>query len=59
MKVSFTWDEWLAQRASVKAITDKITAAPIRRAESSSDSRLKKAFNGERGPAFRNDSRHA
>ena len=50
LKTSWTWEEWLASRAATRAITDKISPAPCRRAESSSDKRLRAAFDGERYP---------
>jgi len=49
-KREWTWEEWLASRAATRAITDKISPAPCRRAESSSDKRLRAAFDGERAP---------
>jgi hypothetical protein len=50
MKVRFSWEEWRSQRAAVRALADRITPNPIRRQESSSDERLKKAFGGRRAP---------
>lgn len=52
MKTKWTWEEWLAERSERKALSDRITPDPIRRTQSSSDRRLKKAFHGKRGPRF-------
>jgi len=56
MKTSWTWEEWLQSRKARKAASDRITTESIRRAASSSDRRLKKAFGGQRGPAFNRES---
>ena len=50
LKTKWTWEEWLASRAATRAITEKISLGPCRRAESSSDKRLRAAFDGERYP---------
>ncbi|MBL8026790.1 MAG: hypothetical protein JNL74_10290 [Fibrobacteres bacterium] len=50
MKTSWTWEEWMSSRATRKAIADKYGPPVTRRKESSSDRRLRKAFNGERAP---------
>ena len=50
LKVKWTWEEWLASRAATRAVSDKISPAPCRRLESSSDKRLRTAFDGERYP---------
>ena len=52
LKIRWTWEEWKAGRAALKAITDKITPEPIRRKESSSDRRLKAAYGGKRAPEY-------
>jgi len=50
LKTHWTWEEWLASRAATRAVSDKINPAPCRRPESSSDKRLRAAFDGERYP---------
>ncbi len=52
LKTDWTWEEWLQSRAARRAIAERIGPAVTRRRESSSDSRLRRAFQGERGPAF-------
>lgn len=52
LKTDWTWDEWLASRAARRAAADKIGPPVTRRKESSSDRRLRAAFQGERGPTF-------
>lgn len=47
-----TWEQWQAGRAERRRIGNLVAPAIIRRAESSSDRRLRATFNGERGPAF-------
>ena len=54
IKINWTWEEWQASRKARRAVTDIITAASVRRSESSSDKRLRSAFDGERGPSFTN-----
>jgi len=51
-KTSWTWAEWQASRAARKAVADRFGPPVTRRRESSSDRRLRRAFKGERGPAF-------
>jgi len=50
LKTKWTWEEWLASRAATRAATEKASPGPCRRAESSSDRRLRAAFGGERFP---------
>ena len=57
LKTHWTWEEWQAQRAATRAITDKVSPAPCRRAESSSDKRLRAAFDGLRAPAAEKETR--
>lgn len=52
IKINWTWEEWQASRKARKAATDCITTTSVRRKNSSSDKRLKLAFDGERGPSF-------
>ncbi len=47
-----TWEQWQAGRAERRRIGNLVAPPIIRRAESSSDQRLRATFNGERGPAF-------
>jgi hypothetical protein len=48
----FTWERWQAGRAERRRLGNVVAPAIIRRAESSSDARLRKAFDGDRGPPF-------
>lgn len=57
MKTSWTWEEWQASRAARKAAASRIGPPVLRRRESASDPRLRRAFNGARGPAFDGESR--
>jgi len=50
LKTRWTWEEWKAGRAALRAVTDKVHPGSIRRKSSSSDRRLREAFAGERGP---------
>ena len=52
-KREWTWEEWQASRAATRAISNKISPAPCRRSESSSDKRLRAAFDGERAPKLK------
>ena len=56
LKTHWTWEEWQAQRAATKAITDKVSPKPCRCAESSSDKRLRAAFDGLRAPVTKNEN---
>jgi hypothetical protein len=47
-----TWEQWQAGRAERRRVGNLVAPAIIRRAESSSDQRLRETYNGERGPAF-------
>lgn len=49
-KVAWTWDEWLASREARRTTSRRVGPAVTRRKESSSDRRLRKEFDGERGP---------
>lgn len=44
------WDDWQKQREALRAISKKYAPDGLRRTSSSSDARLKRLFNGERGP---------
>jgi hypothetical protein len=48
----YTWEQWQAGREKRRRLGELVAPKVIRRAESSSDKRLREAFNGERGPAF-------
>jgi hypothetical protein len=52
LKTSWTWEEWLASREARRAAADRVGPPITRRRESSSDRRLRAAFDGRRGPAF-------
>ena len=47
-----TWDQWQAGREKRRRLGELVAPKVIRRAESSSDRRLREAFDGERGPEF-------
>lgn len=49
---TFTWEQWLAGRAERRALSRLVAPDGARRLESSSDKRLRAAFDGERGPKF-------
>lgn len=49
---SYTWEQWQAGRALRRRLGEIVAPAVIRRTESSSDGRLREAFDGERGPEF-------
>ncbi len=51
LKTSWTWEEWQASRAARKAVSARLGPPVTRRKESSSDRRLRRAFQGDRGPA--------
>jgi len=52
LKTTWTWEEWQRSRKARRAATDRITPLSVRRKRSSSDKRLRAAFNGRRGPDF-------
>jgi hypothetical protein len=52
LKVSWTWEEWRQSRAARRERTRAIGGDSCRRAESSSDKRLRAAFDGARAPDF-------
>ena len=45
-----TWEAWQSKRQALREQTGRVGPAVTRRKESSSDSRLRAAFNGERAP---------
>ncbi|HUI92675.1 MAG TPA: hypothetical protein VLX68_10545 [Chitinivibrionales bacterium] len=46
-----TWEEWQARRPELRKIARKICPGGLRRKESSSDKRLRAAFEGKRAPS--------
>ena len=54
IRVSWTWEEWLSSREARRQVAARVGPDVVRRAGSSSDRRLRRLFNGERGPDFRN-----
>lgn len=52
LKTTWTWEEWQASRAARRRTARKVGPPIVRRPGSSSDRRLRKTFNGDRGPAF-------
>ena len=56
LKTSWGWEEWLGSRAARRAVANRVGPPVVRRESSSSDRRLRKAFGGQRGPAFRPDA---
>ena len=52
LKTSWSWEEWQAGRAARRRAASRVGPPTVRRKRSSSDRRLRAAFNGERGPAF-------
>ena len=51
--IRLTWEEWKAARAAKRETLRRLgLAAPSRRSESTSDRRLRRAFEGERAPHF-------
>jgi hypothetical protein len=49
---SISWADWLKGRRARRESSQLVAPGVIRRASSSSDARLKKLFNGERGLPF-------
>jgi hypothetical protein len=47
-----SWDDWLRGRRARRETSKLVAPGVIRRKTSSSDRRLKKLFNGERGLLF-------
>ena len=45
-----TWEDWQSRRQALRKQTRLVGSAVTRRKESSSDSRLRAAFNGKRAP---------
>jgi hypothetical protein len=49
---SISWEDWLKGRRYRRELSKLVAPGVIRRKSSSSDRRLKKLFNGERGLPF-------
>ncbi|MCY3761426.1 MAG: hypothetical protein OXH50_09260 [Gemmatimonadetes bacterium] len=54
IQASWEWEEWLASREARREVAARVGPGVVRRAGSSSDRRLRRLFEGERGPAFPN-----
>lgn len=48
-----SWEDWLAGRRARRETGNRVAPEIIRRSSSSSDRRLRKLFNGERGLPFK------
>ncbi len=59
LKTEWTWEEWRRSRAARRAIAERIGPPVVRRAESTSDRKLRAAFDGKRGPDFGSDTSSA
>lgn len=55
----YTWEQWQAGREKRRRLGEMVAPAVIRRTESSSDRRLREAFDGERGPDFPREGKAA
>ena len=51
LKTSWTWEEWQAMRQVRRELSLRVGRPVCRRKESSSDARLRAAFNGQRAPS--------
>ncbi len=49
---SISYEDWLKGRRFRRELSEQVAGGVIRRASSSSDKRLRKLFNGERGLPF-------
>ena len=47
------WEDWLKGRRARRETGNRVAPEIIRRPSSSSDKRLRRLFNGERGPPFK------
>jgi hypothetical protein len=47
-----SWEDWQKGRRARRELSQRVAPGVIRRAESSSDRRLREAFKGERGLPF-------
>jgi hypothetical protein len=56
VKTDWTWEEWQESRQARREVSARVAPGSVRRKESSSDSKLRKAFDGERGPPFQGDT---
>lgn len=48
-----TWEDWLAGRRARREVGNRVAPEVLRRTASSSDRRLRRLFDGERGLPFR------
>jgi hypothetical protein len=55
MHEPISWEDWKAGRAQRRKTGMRVAPEVIRRDKSSSDARLKRLFNGERGLPFTKD----
>jgi hypothetical protein len=53
MNEVMSWEDWLAGRRARRETGEMVAPTIIRRETSSSDKRLRKLFNGERGLPFK------
>ncbi len=53
MNEPITWEDWLKGRRARRETGNRVAPEIIRRPASSSDRRLRRLFNGERGLPFR------
>ena len=53
MNEVMSWEDWLKGRRARRETGNKVAPEIIRRSSSSSDRRLRKLFNGERGLPFK------
>lgn len=53
MNEPMNWDDWLKGRRARRETGNRVAPEIIRRASSSSDKRLRKLFNGQRGLPFK------
>jgi hypothetical protein len=53
MHEPMSWEDWLAGRRARRETGNRVAPEIIRRSGSSSDRRLRKLFNGERGLPFK------
>jgi hypothetical protein len=53
LKTQWTWEEWQAGRQARREQSLRVGPPVCRRTESSSDKRLRAAFDGERAPSLK------
>jgi hypothetical protein len=52
VKQTVTWEDWVTGREARRILSRRLAGGSTRRESSSSDRRLRKLFNGKRGPSF-------